>query len=306
MLVFVRSLPMVLFCLFWSIGNTQISEETALDIQEIPFTLSEDNNWIFEAILNEKDTLKLMLHTAASGLTLIEESADRYPSVTWNESDAIKTWGGDEVARTSHFNTFQLKDFKLDSIPIWENRFSGPGTDGKFGLGLLNDHIISLDFDHYYMIISEALPEDISSYEAFKVEHENGLIFIQAESILEDTIISHRFLIHSGYGSCILYDDEFAAQYSFADRLEIVNSKILKDAYGNEIVTKQAILPQLKLGSFELSNVPVGFFEGSIGRQKVSVMGGDILRRFNMVIDLKKDTIYLKPGQNIDLAYTKF
>ena len=40
----------------------------------IPFQLTEHNNLSVPAILNDQDTLQLMLHTAASGLTVITEA----------------------------------------------------------------------------------------------------------------------------------------------------------------------------------------------------------------------------------------
>jgi hypothetical protein len=67
----------------------------------------------------------------------------------------------------------------------------------------------------------------------------------------------------------------------------------------------KAILPALKIGTVKLSNVPVGFFSGALGRQKMSVLGGDILKRFNIIIDSKREYIYLKPNKLKKEEYTK-
>jgi len=45
-----------------------------------------------------------------------------------------------------------------------------------------------------------------------------------------------------------------------------------------------------------MKDIPVGFFEGSMGRQKMSVIGGEILKRFNLIIDSNRKYIYIKPN----------
>lgn len=42
-----------------------------------PFTFTSKNNIAVQAILNKKDTVSLMLHTAAESITLIKDSATK-------------------------------------------------------------------------------------------------------------------------------------------------------------------------------------------------------------------------------------
>lgn len=42
---------------------------------------------------------------------------------------------------------------------------------------------------------------------------------------------------------------------------------------------------------------------GSIGRQKMSVLGGDLLKHFNIIIDRKNGFIYIKPNQLMDTPF---
>ena len=67
----------------------------------------------------------------------------------------------------------------------------------------------------------------------------------------------------------------------------------LKDSFGNTIKVKKGILPVFMLGSSRLSNVPVGFFAGNIGAQKMSVIGGEILKQFNLIFDIANHDLYI-------------
>ena len=123
---------------------------------------------------------------------------------------------------------------------------------------------------------------------------ENGFLFIEGTISIGAKEYGNRFLIHSGYGGALLLDDEFVRANDIGVQLEIIEESELKDSYGNILKTKKAILPSFTLGNTTLLDLPVGFFEGSIGRQKMSVMGGAVLKQFNMFIDTKESCIYLK------------
>ena len=262
----------------------------------IPFQLTAHNNIAVPAILNEMDTLHLMFHTAASDVTLTEDATRKLKSLRFNgTTDGIKSWGGTEnSARYSANNTLRIGGMLLSGIEIWENKFSGPDTDGKFGLDLFKGQYIQLDFEQKIMLVSPTLPKKLKKYQKFKLTIEDELMFIEASCAFGDTVIKHPFLIHSGYSGGLLLDDQFASENQLGEKLKIIGTKDLKDSYGNVIKTKKAILPGLRIGSNTLSNVPVGFFEGAIGRQKMSILGGDVLKRFQIVIDLKNGDIYLK------------
>lgn len=290
-------LNLLFFLLFFY--QSLIGQET------IPFELTDKNNISIKTLLNNEDTVKLMFHTASNSVTLIRESTARLKSVNWNkEEEGIKSWGGENTSRISENNILQIGTMRWDSTLIWENEYSGPKTDGKFGPNLFQDKVIEVNFEESVLKIHEALPEEISSYEKLDVVYENGFMFIEGSSEIGATSYTNRFLIHTGYGGSILFDDEFVDNSKIGDHLEILEEQELKDSYGNVLKTKRAELPVFFLGKERLDNVPVGFFEGAIGRQKMSVLGGDVLKRFNIIIDSDRESIYLKRNKLINTPYT--
>lgn len=273
----------------------------------IPFQLTEYNNISVQAILNEKDTVNLMFHTAASSVTLTEDAVKKITSLTFNTvTEGVKSWGGEtNAARLSENNSLQIGAMQFKGISIWENKYSGQKTDGKFGIDLFKDHVIKLDFEKNRLIITPALPKDIHTYEKLKLAVENDMMFLEASCKIDTTVFKNKFLIHSGYSGGILFDDKFADDNKLGETLKIIGEKELKDSYGNILKTMKAVLPVLKIGTVQLHNVPVGFFSGALGRQKMSVLGGDILKRFQIIIDSKRAYIYLKPNKLKKEKYKK-
>ena len=78
------------------------------------------------------------------------------------------------------------------------------------------------------------------------------------------------------------------------------------DSFGNVIKIKKGLLPLFTIGNISLTNVPVGFFQGKIGQQQMSIIGADVLKRFNLILDANRTHIFLKNNQLQDMAYTLF
>ena len=261
----------------------------------IPFELSAHNNLSVRAILNGRDTVHLMFHTAASSVMLTEEATKRIGSLQFDRTDSVSSWGGSgNTSRFSKSNSLQIGTLTLDSLPIWEDINSGPGTDGKFGPNLFANKVIEIDFDKKVIVLSEKLPAKAKKYDKLPLVFKNDNMFLQAVCAIGTDTFSNKFLLHSGYAGDVLLDDQLVADHKLNEKLTVVDEKSLKDSYGHVIKTKRAILPSFRIGKQALSNVPVGFFEGSIGRQKMSIIGGDVLKRFNIIIDAQRAFIYLK------------
>lgn len=263
--------------------------------ETIPFILTDHNNMAISGVLNATDTVNLMFHTGANDISITQESAKRLKSIQWGDKlSDIKTWGGSDEQRVSFNNSVQISNFQWDSLAIWENKNSGPTTDGKFGPNMFEGKFIEINFDEKHLKIHNDKPEKINQMEKLPLKYENGNMFIELSCEIGDQKISNDFLIHSGYAGGILFDDQFADKNSLADYVEITDTQELKDSFGNVLKTQKGNLDRLWFGKEELKNVPVGFFEGAIGRQKMSVVGGDVLKRFNLVIDSSRENIYLK------------
>jgi len=267
-------------------------------VDTIPFNLTSHNNIAIKAIINEVDTVSLMFHTAANDVSLISEPTKTINSVSWGEKiGGVKSWGGNGSQRTSKNNTLKIGAFQWDSLLIWESQHSGPTTDGKFGPNLFANKFIELNYDLSVMVIHNSIPPKIEDYEKLRIQLENGNMFMEAKSKIGKREILNRYLIHSGYSGTILFDDAFAEANNLSDQIDITEEQELKDSLGNVLKTKKGKLPSFWVGAEELENMPVGFFSGGIGKQKISVVGGGLLKRFNIIFDSGRENIYIKPNR---------
>lgn len=280
-------------CLY-GCNNTVLKNQPITLVDTIPFKLSTHNNIIVEAILNTTDTLDLMFHTAANSASVIKSSSARLNSIKWNkETSESSAWGGKGTSRYSQANTLKVGTMVFDSLSIWENEKSGPGTDGKFGINFFDDYILEINFDESLIKLHHTLP-NTDGYIKMYLDNKDGLLFITGTSHIDSSEYDNLFLIHSGYSGALLFDDKFSNQTQIGQHIEITSEEELKDSFGNILKTKKGILPKFSLGEMQFFDVPVGFFEGTIGRQQMSVMGGGFIKQFNLIFDKNRGEIYLK------------
>ncbi|MDP4665440.1 MAG: hypothetical protein NWS37_04300 [Flavobacteriaceae bacterium] len=262
--------------------------------QRIPFVYTSQNNMAFDVCINHQDSLVLMFHTAASGLSLIESSTQNMQSIVWESEDLVESWGGESSSRFSQNNQLSMGSLAWDSIGIWENQRSGPETDGKFGPDLFAHQIIEISNSTKTLIIHDSLPEHATSFQKLPLIDEDGFLFVEARVGFAGSTYPHRFLLHSGYGGGLLLDDAFVQESGLGASLEVISEQELRDSFGNIITTKKAILPQFNIGDTWLEALEVGFFEGEIAQQKISLIGAALLRQFDILIDADRQFIYFK------------
>lgn len=276
------------------------------NVYVIPFRITAYNNIILKATLNNKDTVNLMLHTASSDITLTEEATRKLTTIQFTGAvNDVQSWGGgSNSSRYSKGNTLNIAGQRWNNVEIWDDQNSGQESDGKIGLNFFNGKVLDFDFEKLQLTVSPTLPHRLKQYEKLQLIAKGTNLFIKGDLEIGGESLGTELLLHSGYGGDILLNDAFVHNNKIDQKIKITSEKKLKDAYDNVLTTQKGLLPVLKLGKLELHNTNVGFFTGAVGRQKISVMGGDILKRFHIIIDATRQTVYLKPNRYFKSDYS--
>ncbi len=280
-------------------------DETPLDT--IPFDFTSYNNISTRAVLNEVDTLNLMFHTGESSVGITFDALEKLSRLDSTTTITAGSWGGGGEIKYTKNNKLKIGKQEWDKMVLWINRHSGHFTDGKYGPLLFNDRIIEIDFNLNEMRSYSNLKQIdfLESYSKYPFFFDRGLMFVHAKLKINDNSYHNKFMIHSGYSGALLLNDAFASQHKIGDQLKVTSESQLKDSFGNVLLTKKAVLPELEFGGEEFTSIPISFFEGKIGNQKYSVLGGELLKRFNIIFDLQRAELYLKPNGLMGLPFPK-
>ncbi|WP_428068163.1 hypothetical protein [Chryseobacterium gambrini] len=265
---------------------------STIQAQEIiPFRITKHNNIIVKTLVNDKDSLDLMFQIAM-------EDASISPDRKRNADHIIFK---DEI---SDGNTIKIGKKKYENIRFFDNELTGHEADGKIGTGIFKGKIFKIDYDNSRFVVYDKMP-DLKGYQSVPLLLKNEQLFIPANSIIEKQNVEAYFLLQSGYSGGILYSNEFADGKELDKKLKVTGEKTLKNSAGQSVITKNGILPVMKVGNFVLKDVSAGFFAGELKIQKSSYFGADLLRRFNWIIDAERKKVYIKPSKYFKKTYYK-
>jgi hypothetical protein len=182
-------------------------------------------------------------------------------------------------------------------VTVWEDASSGRDSDGKFGLDLFAGKVVELDFVRRRLAVHDRLPARAGRYARLKLENDHGELFVSGSCLIDGKGFTTKFLVHSGYGGGVLLADAFAAAAGVDGKIAITETSTLTDSFGHRIEVRKGVLPAFALGTTQLVNVPVGFFRGRLGTQQISVIGGEVLKQFNLIFDVAHDALYVEPRE---------
>ena len=173
--------------------------------------------------------------------------------------------------------------------------------------------LVELNYDDNKMIIHSKMPNQIlndKSYQIFKIRYIDNKPYIESE-LQQNGIKSKNWsLFDLGYVRTIMLDNNLLKESHIPiSDMKVLKKVIMHDVIGNEIPVITYDLETLKIGNFRLKNVPVQVLSqsNSIRGIDTHILGNDILKRFNTVLDFQKNVIYLKPNKlyNDDFADQK-
>lgn len=264
----------------------------------IPFRLTKWNNVSVPSTINENYALNLMFHTAVSDVSIVTETLDKLSEIALDEKADVTTWGGTSKSRFGKGLRLAFGSLTLENATVFESARSGHQTDGKFGPSQLDCKFIEINFDRSVILLHPKLPKRSGEWKVIHLQVDGDMLSIDANLEVGEQVIEQRFCLHSGYSGFALLDDEFVSKHTQLAELEILEENELTDSAGNVIKTKKASIPKFSIDEFEFERTPVSFFEGALGRQRISLLGGDFLKRFNLLFDLENGQVYLKKSQH--------
>lgn len=255
----------------------------------IPFVLSEYNNIIFKVTLDDQETLDLKFDSGTTDFLLTNETLSQLK-----------------------LNNLKGHHFKLGN-QVWENQeiypveLSGQGTAGRFGWNLFDGKIVEIDYDKKLFIIHSKLPKRDKSYTKLDMEFTHTLFCIQASMQIKDKAYKGRFLFDNGYQRTVMLDQQLIKEQQYPkENLPVLKRTILKNGQGEEIPVLTVKNEKMFLGNVCLNDVPVQMLATSNPAQfKTHILGNEVLKRFNTLLDFQENKVYLKPNLLWNDPYTE-
>ncbi|MBI3139067.1 MAG: aspartyl protease family protein [Sphingobacteriales bacterium] len=307
-----RILPILFFLFTWLAARPLAAQEEFIEppsrlITTIPFTQLTGGIVILHACFGDKpDTLNFILDTGSSGISLDSATADYLGLKPQPTDRTIRGIAGIRKVnflydRELHFPglTVEHLDFHINDYDILTMVY-GERIDGIIGYALLNRYILKVDYDS----------NQVSFYTRGTFRYPKGGYLLrpaisqlvsQQLRIRDEKAIYSRFLFDMGAGLCMLLSREFVEDSAFFSRKR---KRFVKEGegLGGKIDMELTVLKEIRVGPYKFRNVPVFIFDDEYNVSSYPYMGGilgnDLLRRFNVILNYGKSDIHITPNSH--------
>ena len=210
----------------------------------------------------------------------------------------------------------RLPGLAVDSLNFHINDYDlltsvyGIKIDGIIGHSFLSRYIVKIDYDHNVL--------EVWKRGAFRYPRGGHLLKPQINNlpvfgarINDNQPVSGRFYFDTGAGLCILMSQEFADDSSVLKKGRKVTTT-QAEGIGGKKQMKITTVNELRFGPYRFRKVPAFIFNDDFNvtayPQLGGLIGNDILRRFNLIINYFEREIHLLPNTHyndvFDYSYT--
>lgn len=281
-------------------------------ITRMPFQQMTGGVILLKARLNPfPDTLNFILDSGSGGISLDSGTVEYFKLKPEASGRTIRGIAGIRNVSFLYNQQLLLPGLTVDSLNFHVNDYSiltavyGEQIDGIIGYSVLSRYIIKINFDSTHL--------EFWTQGAMKYPR-GGYLFrpfittlpVQSARIRDEQAIDARFLYDMGAGLNMLLNADFiedSALLSSKRKLWVKEAEGL----GGKIDMHMTVVKEVKLGPYKFRNVPVYVFNDEYNVTSYPYMGGlignDLLRRFNVILNYQKRHFYLTPNSHFTDAF---
>ena len=267
-------------------------------------------------VSNFPDTLNFILDTGSGGISLDSATSEKLKITTQRSDRTIRGIAGIRRVKFAYHQVLHLPGLSVDSLNFHVNDYEvltsayGEKIDGIIGFSFLSRYIVKIDYDslRIHVLTKGTLKYPKGGY-LLKPLLVN--IPIMQGHVRDERELSSRFYFDTGAGMCLLLSADFVSDSIFLKpRRKWFATQA--EGLGGKAPMHQGVIRQLRIGPFKFRNVPTYIFDDEFNVTSYPYLGGlignDLLRRFNLIINYDRRDIYMMPNSHFkdvfDYSYT--
>jgi hypothetical protein len=224
--------------------------------------------------------------------------------------------GGIRRLRYVNNQSLVIGNLKVDSLNFHVSDYDilssvyGDRIDGIIGFSFFSRFIVKIDYDSSQMYV----------YNKGNIKYPRGGFMLKPavvnlpvqNALLRDIReVDARFYFDTGAGLCLLLNSDFIRDSSILNT-EKKPLPTQAQGMGGKANMRVTTMKEFRLGPYRFRNIPVHIFEDEYNVTSypylAGLIGNDVLRRFNIILNYEKKIFYLTPNSHFrdpfDYSYT--
>jgi len=304
-------------CGFSVFGQEMYWEKPAKFITSFPFKQLSGGVMLVKARFeNLQDTFNFILDTGSGGISLDSTTTADHKIPHQPSGRYIYGIAGVRKVDYAPDQTLTFPGLTVDSLDFYINNYEvltsvyGFKIDGIIGYSFLSRYLVKVDFDS--LKINVFSPGYISYPPHGFLLHPSfqGLPIVPL-TIKDSQKFNAHYFFDTGAGLCLLLSNHFNEDSSvLLKRRKPVEIEV--QGMGGKKRMRLSLLKEVQIGTYKFKKVPTYLFEDEYNvlayPKRAGLIGNDILRHFNLIINYQQREIYLTPNSHFrdpfDYSYT--
>lgn len=286
-------------------------------VTRFPFTQFSGGVMVVKACINNvKDSLNFVLDTGSGGISLDSVTAARL-NILLTPSDTVITGMGNSHKVSFAFNqtlnfpglTIERLNFHINDYEVLTSVY-GEKIDGIIGYSFFRRYIVKINFDS--SVVEVYSPGEMEYPKFGTTLHPVFTTLpIQNLSIKDRRKMDFNFYFDTGAGLCFLMSDRFSKDSGILmpKRKPLL---VQAEGMGGKIQMRMTVVKMVQVGRYKFRDVPTYLYSDEYNVTSYPNVGGllgnDLLRRFNLIINYPRREIHLQPNSHFtdqfDYSYT--
>jgi hypothetical protein len=262
------------------------------------------------------DTLNFILDTGSGGISLDSLTAEYFGLKGIPSGRTIRGIAGIRSVSFLNNQKLVLPGLTVDSLNFHINDYAiltsvyGERIDGIVGYSVLSRYILKINYDSSFI---EFWTQGSFKYPrgGYLLRPLINMLPVQTARIKDAVTINSRFLFDMGAGLNMMLTTDFIKDSAFLHKKRKFFTK-QAEGLGGKIDMSMTVIKEVKLGPYRFRNVPIYVFDDKYNVTSYPYLGGllgnDLLRRFNVILNYGHRDIYLTPNSHytepFDYSYT--
>lgn len=309
---------LLLFCIFARcFSQEEFVDPPSKELTKISFVQFTGGVIVFKALLdNFKDSLSFILDTGSGGISLDSTTVATLGLQPSLPERIIRGVGGTKKVGFLKNRKLTINNLEVDSLNFHVVDYDvlsalyGEKIDGIAGFSILSRFILKIDYEKHEIIFCSNGTIKYPKGGYLMHPRISTLPFMTAKVKDQDSR-QFNYLFDIGAGLTTLFSEDFMEDSVF---LKNKRKRYLKqgEGLGGKVEIYVSIMKELKIGPYKFKTVPINIFDDSYNITSYPVLGGlignDIFRRFNCILNYSKRQIYITPNKffrdPFDYAYS--
>lgn len=256
---------------------------------------------------NFPDSLNFIFDTGCGGASLDSTTCQHFKLTPALSPNMIRGIAGTCHQRILQDMSLAIGGVTLDSLLMQVNDYDilssvyGVKIDGIIGYSFFSRYLVWVNYDSSMMEIYTKGPVKYPKGGFLLHPRVFGLPMLQGK-LADARNINSRFYFDTGAGLCLLFSSEFTSDSAVFSPRRKKPVPTQGAGLGGKADMQLTILKKFSLGPFHFREIPTYVFDDSYDVTSYPQLGGlignDLLRRFNLIVNYARSEIYIKPNGN--------